>query len=92
MRKGKVKLSLCLTKYNAMKTYLMLNQAPSPEDVLGEWRYSSFLISALDGMVRFTPRPFYPPFPLDKRLGERCGRGDEEKSHHCPCRELNPGN
>jgi hypothetical protein len=33
--KVKVNLSLCLTKYHAMKTYPVLNQAPRYEDVLG---------------------------------------------------------
>jgi len=37
----KIKLSLCLTKYHAMKAYPLLNYAPRYEDVLGEWRYSS---------------------------------------------------
>jgi len=35
-QKAKVKLSLCLIKYHAMKTYLV----PRREDIL-EWRYSS---------------------------------------------------
>jgi len=39
--KVKVKLPLCLTKYYAMKTHSLLNQALYHEDVLGEWRYSS---------------------------------------------------
>jgi hypothetical protein len=39
--KVNVKLFLCLTKYYVMKTYLLLNQAPSHEDSLGEWGYSS---------------------------------------------------
>jgi len=40
-KKVNVKLSLCLTKYHAMKTYLLLSYAPCHEDVLEEWRYSS---------------------------------------------------
>jgi uncharacterized protein YbgA (DUF1722 family) len=39
----KVKLSPCLTKYHAMNKYLLLNQSPHHEDILGEWRYSSML-------------------------------------------------
>jgi hypothetical protein len=31
--KVKIKLSLCLTKYNPMKTYLVLNQALHYEDI-----------------------------------------------------------
>jgi hypothetical protein len=30
---GKVKLSLCLSKYHAMNTYLLLNSAPSHENL-----------------------------------------------------------
>jgi hypothetical protein len=33
--KVKVNLSLCLTKYHAMRMYLMLNEAPHCEDILG---------------------------------------------------------
>jgi len=33
--KGKVKLSLCLIKYRAMKTYLLLNYAPRYDVKLG---------------------------------------------------------
>jgi hypothetical protein len=38
--KDKVKLSLFLIMYHAMKTYLLFNKAPC-HDVLGEWMYSS---------------------------------------------------
>jgi len=31
----KVKLSVCLTKYHAMKTYPVLNQTPRRKDVWG---------------------------------------------------------
>jgi hypothetical protein len=66
----------------------VLNKPPRHEDVLREWRYS------------YTPRPLYlrsknPQYPWDRRLGgpqSQSGQGGEEKnSHHCPCRELNPG-
>jgi hypothetical protein len=40
------------------------------------------------------PRDKSPPYTLDRRLygpQSRSGRGGEEnKSHHCPCRESNP--
>jgi hypothetical protein len=39
--KVKVKYSLCLTKYHAMKTYPALIKAPLHEDERGEWRYGS---------------------------------------------------
>jgi hypothetical protein len=39
--KAKVKSSLYLTKYNAMKIYPLFNLAPRHEDVSWEWRYSS---------------------------------------------------
>jgi hypothetical protein len=51
-------------------------------------------------VVSFTPRPLYPQgkssgYPLDRRLGGPKGRsghgGEEERSHHYPRRELNPG-
>jgi hypothetical protein len=35
IKKGKVKLCLCLTKHHAMKMYSALNQAPRHEDVVG---------------------------------------------------------
>jgi hypothetical protein len=38
--KVKVKLSLCLTKNDAMKTYISLNSARRHDCVWGEWRYS----------------------------------------------------
>jgi len=33
--------SLGLTKYHAIKTYPLLNDAQRREDVMGEWRYSA---------------------------------------------------
>jgi hypothetical protein len=75
----KVKLSLHVTEHHAMK---------------GEWRYSCThsLISALDGVVSFTPRPIYPQgksprCPLNRRLGgpqSRSGRSGEEKNYQPP--------
>jgi hypothetical protein len=35
--KGNVQLSLCLTKYNVIKTYPLLNYV----DVFGEWKYGA---------------------------------------------------
>jgi len=37
----KVKSSLCLTKFHAMKSYLILHAAPRHEGILGELRSSS---------------------------------------------------
>jgi len=39
--KVKVHLFLSLSKHRAMRTCPLLNQAPSREDVLGEWKFSS---------------------------------------------------
>jgi hypothetical protein len=84
------KVAPYLTKYHIMKTYCgsrciaprILNLGTG-----GKW------------VVRFTPWPLYPRgkiplYVLDRRLGEpqdRYGHGGEEKkSYHCTCRELNP--
>jgi len=45
--KVSVKLSLCLTKPNVMKTYLALNHAPRHEDIWGVKVYIHALTSAL---------------------------------------------
>jgi hypothetical protein len=45
--KGKKVMSLCLTKYHAMKMYPALNEAPCYEDRLG--KRDTFLALALDG-------------------------------------------
>jgi hypothetical protein len=80
--KVKLKLSLCLAKHRAMKTY---------------WRSGSIAPSILDigtrrWMVSFTPQPLYPQekstwYPLDRRLGgpqSRSGHGGEEKNSPAP--------
>jgi hypothetical protein len=75
----KVKLSLCLTKHHAVKTY---------------WGVQVLLHAFLDlgtrlrWVVSFTTRPLNPQgksprYPLDRRLGgsrSRSGRGVEEKN------------
>jgi hypothetical protein len=77
--KVKVKLSLCLTKHHAMKTYWRSGGiAPRIRDLGTRWRW----------VVSFTPRPLYPQgnspwYPLDRSLGgpqSRSGRGGEEKN------------
>jgi hypothetical protein len=84
-----VKLSLCLTKHHAMKTYTGSGGiAPRILDLGTRWR----------GMVSFTPRPLYPQgknsrYPLDRRLSgpqSRSGRGGEEKNSHPRHRKSNP--
>jgi hypothetical protein len=79
----KVKLSLCLTKHHAMKTY---------------WRSGGIAACILNPCTRwrwvvtFTPRPFYPQgksprCPLDRGLGgpqSRSGHGGEEKNFQPP--------
>jgi hypothetical protein len=81
----KVKLSLYLTKYQAMKTYWGSEDiAPRTINRGIRWRW----------VVSFTSRPPYrfgksPHWPLDRRLGwsqSRSGRGGGP----CPCRESNP--
>jgi hypothetical protein len=47
-------------------------------------------------VVSFTPRPLYPEgkspqYPLDGNQSRSGRGGQEKKSHHCSCRELNPG-
>jgi len=62
-------LSLCLTKHHALKTYWDGGIAPRNLDLGTRKRC----------VGSFTPRPFYPRFILDRRLGgpqSRCGRGD----------------
>jgi len=74
----KLELSLCLTKYHAMKTYFG-SGGIAPRIHLGtRWRW----------VVSFKPRPLYlqgkiPQYPLDTRLGgtqNRSRRGGEEKN------------
>jgi hypothetical protein len=81
--KGNVKLSLCLTKHHAMKTYWGSGGiAPHILDLGTRCRW----------VISFTPRPLYPQgkspwYPLDRRLGgpqSRSGRGGEEKNSHPP--------
>jgi hypothetical protein len=83
--KGKVKLSLCLTKHHTMKTYRRSGCiAPCNLDLGTRWRW----------VVSFTPRPLYPQgkspwYPLDGRLGgpqSRSRYGDEEKNSQSPPR------
>jgi len=67
-----MKLSLCLIKYHAKKTY----------GGVEVWPHA--LISVLDGGVWSTPspRPLYPRYKLEKRQGgpqSQSGRGGEEK-------------
>jgi hypothetical protein len=77
--KVKVKLSLCLTKHHAMKTYWGNGGiVPRILDLGTRWRWA----------VSFILRPLYPQgkmpwYPLDRRLGvpqSRSGRGGEEKN------------
>jgi hypothetical protein len=82
-----LKLSLCLTKYRAMKNCGSGGIARRILNFGTRWRW----------VVSFTPRPLYPqrkspPYPLDRRLGgpqSRSGRGDEKNSQPPP-RESNP--
>jgi len=89
--KVKVKLSLCLPKHHAMKTYWgSWGIAPHILDLGIRWRW----------VVSFTPRSFYsqgksPWYPLDRRLGgpESCSgcSGEETNSQPPPGIEpLNP--
>jgi len=58
-----VKLSLFLTKYQAMKMYPVLNQAPRHEDVWGSGATALSILKLDTGwrwVVSFTPRPLYP--------------------------------
>jgi hypothetical protein len=75
LRKLNVKLSLCLMKHNAVKTY-------------GEWTSILNVGSRWRWVVIFTVRPVYPRgkcprYPLDRRLGRphsQSGSGGEEKN------------
>jgi hypothetical protein len=75
--KKKVKLSLCLTKHHAMKTYWGSGSiAPCIPDLGTKWR----------GVVSFTPQLLYPQgknpwYPSDRRLG---GHGGEETNSQPP--------
>jgi hypothetical protein len=78
------KLSLCLTKHHAMKTYGGV-----------EVRRHTFLPSPRDGGEWSPSRPgcFTPRHPSGKKLGDpqsRSGRNSDEKIS-CPCRKSNPG-
>jgi hypothetical protein len=89
--KVKVKLSLCLTKPPAMKTYWGSGGiAPYILNLGTRWK----------SVVTFTPRPLYlwcknHRHSSDRRLSgpqSWSGRGGEEKKfHHCLRRELIPG-
>jgi hypothetical protein len=81
--KVKVKLSLCLTKHHAMKTYWGSGSiAPRILDLCTRWRW----------VVSFTHRSLYPQgkspwYPLNKKLvgpQSRSGRGGEEKNSKPP--------
>jgi hypothetical protein len=39
--KVKLKLSVCLTKYQDIKTNLLFNSGPRHEDILEDWMYRS---------------------------------------------------
>jgi hypothetical protein len=86
LSKLKVKLSLCLTKHHAMKTYWgSRGIAPGILDLGTRWRW----------VVSFAPWPLYPQgkspsYTLDRRLGglqSRSGRGGEEKNSPAPRHE-----
>jgi hypothetical protein len=79
VRGKKVKLSLCLTKHHAMKTYWGIGGIATRIPDLGtRWKW----------VVSFTPRPLYPKgknpwYPWDRTLGgpqSRSGRAGEEKN------------
>jgi hypothetical protein len=81
--KGKVKLSLCLTKHHVMKTYCgSRGIAPLILDLGSRWRW----------VVSFMHWPPYPQgknpwYALDRRLSgpqSRSGRGGEEKNSKPP--------
>jgi hypothetical protein len=93
---------MCLTKHHAIKRCVLLNYAPSHDEVLEKWRYMTPLIkinTRWKWVVSFIPQPLYcrskiSRYPLDRRL---CGPqsrsrrgGEEKKSHHYPFREMNP--
>jgi hypothetical protein len=82
-RGAQLKLSLCLFKHYPMKTYrLSRGIVPRILKLGARWRW----------VVSFTPRPLYPRYQLDRRLGwpeRRSGRGDEGKNTQ-PCLEFRP--
>jgi hypothetical protein len=94
----KVKVSLCLNKYHALKTYLLLNQASHRET---NWGNGYIAPSILDLGTRrrqvfgFTPRGKSSRYPLDSRQvrpQSQSGSGSEEKKfHYCPRWELKLG-
>jgi hypothetical protein len=83
--KVKLKLSLCLNKHHAMKTYWGNGgMAPLILDLGTRWRW----------VVSFTPRPLYPQgksplYPLDRMLGGPRAVLDavSERKIPSPCRE-----
>jgi hypothetical protein len=83
LSKVKVKLSLCLTKHHAMKTYwgVEVDLHVFLTLALGGGEWSALLPG------RFTLREKSPWYPLDKRLGgpqSHPGRGGEEKNSNPP--------
>jgi hypothetical protein len=64
----------------------------------GEWWYNSTnldLDTRWRSVVSFMPRPLYPQYPLDRRLGgpkRRSGRFVQEKYLALPGIELGPSN
>jgi hypothetical protein len=77
--KGKLKLSLCLTKHDALKTYPWLKHHATKTYWGLELQLHTFLTSALDCGEWSASRPCYP---LDRRLGgpqRRSERRGEEK-------------
>jgi len=55
-----VKLSLCLAKYHAMKTFWVSGgMAPRVPNLCARWRL----------VVSYRSRPLYPRYPVDKILG-----------------------
>jgi hypothetical protein len=99
--KLKVKFSLCLIKFYAMKTYPLLNKATWNEDVFGEWRISVNILNfgtTWRWVISFTLRPPYArgKSPRTRWIGgwvdirARLDVVTTKKSHHCPFWELNP--
>jgi len=85
--KGEVNVSLCLVKYDVMKTALLI-QAPQHDDV---WVSGNTAPSILNlgttcrWVVRFMTQPLYPQYPLGGRL-----RGPQSRSERGGW-EPNPG-
>jgi hypothetical protein len=83
-----MKLTLCLIKHYAMKTYGKVEVKLHHFDLGTRWRR----------VVRFTPRPLYARgrwalYSLDRRLSgsqSRSGRYGVDENIS-PCRESNPG-